>query len=265
MREDKFTYDVARHSVFFSPSHKKGDFFMSKNKAQARNQGVKNLVLAALFCAIAYVATLTTSWITVQGFLTFDIKDAIIAISGLILGPLYTIIISLIVSLIEIIVIPQTGFWGFLMNFLSTAAFSFVCALIYKYKKNLTGAVVGIVTSILSMTAMMVLLNLLVTPIYTGMPTKTIAAMIPTLFLPFNFTKATLNGALVMILYKPISTALKASKMLPSNTLDADKKKPAKGHSLVTSLIVSGISLVVCAVCVAVFLLVLGGELTPIW
>lgn len=233
-----------------------------KNKSQNRNNDVKELVTAALFCALAYVATLTTAWIKV-GFLTFDIKDAIIAIAGLILGPIYTIIISLIVSTIEILVIPETGFWGFLMNFLSTAAFSFFCALIYKYKKSLTGAIVGIVTSVFSMTAMMVILNLLVTPIYTGMPVETIAAMIPTLFLPFNFTKAMLNGAIVMILYKPVSTALKASKMLPSDSLGKDTGK--RGRSLVTSIVVSAVSIVISVACIVVFFAVLGGEFVPFW
>ena len=233
-----------------------------KNKSQNRNNDVKELVTAALFCALAYVATLTTAWIKV-GFLTFDIKDAIIAIAGLILGPIYTIIISLIVSTIEILVIPETGFWGFLMNFLSTAAFSFFCALIYKYKKSLTGAIVGIVTSVFSMTAMMVILNLLVTPIYTGMPVETIAAMIPTLFLPFNFTKAMLNGAIVMILYKPVSTALKASKMLPSDSLGKDTGK--RGRSLVTSIVVSSVSIAISVACIVVFFAVLGGEFVPFW
>lgn len=236
---------------------------MSEIKTRNNTQNVKNLVLAALFCAIAYVATITTSWIKVSGFLTFDIKDAVIAIAGLILGPIYTLAISFIVSLIEIIVIPDTGFWGFLMNFLSTAAFSCICSLIYKYKKNLIGAIIGIVASVLSMTAMMVILNLFVTPIYTGMPTETIAAMIPTLFLPFNFTKATLNGAIVMLLYKPISRALKAARILPREPSDSENETQKNKNSLITSVIITVISIAISAACLWVFILVLGGELVP--
>ena len=216
------------------------------------------MVTAALFCALAYVATLITAWIKV-GFLTFDIKDAVIAIAGLVLGPIYTIIISLIVSTIEIIVIPETGFWGFLMNFLSTAAFSFFCALIYKYKKDLVGAIIGLVASIFSMTLMMVLLNLVVTPIYTGMPVETIAPMIPTLFLPFNFTKAVLNAALVLMLYKPVSRALKATKMTAS--VDSGKKLSTKSKVLRYIVIYSvGAILVAASICVLIF--ALPGEFT---
>ena len=45
------------------------------------------------------------------------------------------------------------------------------------------------------------------------------------LFLPFNFVKGILNSALVMILYKPISIALKHAKLggASSNTAKLNK------------------------------------------
>lgn len=229
-------------------------------------QSIKRLVMAALFCALAYVATIMTSWIRVAGFLTFDAKDTVITIAGLILGPIYSIIISLVVSLIEIIVIPETGFWGFLMNFLSTAAFSSACALIYKYKKNIKGAIIGLVVSILSMTAMMVLLNLLVTPIYSGMPVETIASMIPTLFLPFNLTKATMNAALVLMLYKPVSRALKAAKIIEvADSISANGDKEASvspKRAILTNICVIGVGLLLVGLSILVFIVVLGGSFT---
>ena len=264
MKEDKLRRAevlFANCDTFFLPSHTKGDFFMSDytSRRAKSSANVKKLVIAALFSALAYAATLLTAWIRVAGFLTFDAKDTLVTIAGLVLGPIYAIVISFIVSLIEIIFLPETGFWGFLMNFLSTAAFSAVCALIYKYKKNIKGACIGLVAAVFSTTATMVILNLVVTPIYTGMPTATIAAMIPTLFLPFNFTKAVLNAALVLILYKPISRALKATKMLESRpqTANIDKKS-----QLLTNIIIFAIGLVLIAASVAVFILVLGGDFT---
>ena len=220
---------------------------------------IKRLVLAALFSALAYAATLLTAWIKVSGFLTFDTKDAVITIAGLVLGPVYALVISLLVSLIEIIFVPDTGFWGFLMNFLSTAAFACVCSLIYKYKKNIVSAAIGLVAAVFSMTAMMVVLNLFVTPIYTGMPMSTIAAMIPTLFLPFNFTKAVLNAALVLMLYKPISRALKATKM----TVSAEKSHSISTKSKVLRyLIIYSVGAILVAASVCVLIFVLHGEFT---
>ena len=116
------------------------------------------------------------------------------------------------------------------------------------------------------MTAMMVILNLFVTPLYTGMPMETIASMIPTLFLPFNFTKAVLNAALVLMLYKPISRALKAAKIVGVSEENAKavggSDKTATKKPLLTNLLVLGIGLVFVALSVVVFIVVLGGKFT---
>jgi len=124
------------------------------------------------------------------------------------------------------------------------------------------------VSAVLAMTAFMILFNLFIVPLYT--PNFTIAAvaeMVPTLFLPFNLTKATLNAAIVLILYKPASTALKATKVLPSKVVSetedseltvAEKKK----KNLKFSLTVTAIGIAVVAICLVVFFTVLGGTIS---
>lgn len=224
--------------------------------------------MAALFCALA-IATTFVMHIKVV-FLTFDAKDAIITIAGLLFGPIYSIAISLTVSLIEFVSMGETGFWGFLMDFLSTALFSTVCALIYKYKKNIKGAVVGLIASIISMTAFMVLFNLFIVPLYTpNYTTAAVAKMVPTLFLPFNLTKATLNAAIVLILYKPASIAMKAAKILPSSSFSQDSEKgmspeQRKKRNVIFSIVVTATGLAIAALCFVVFFVVLDGQFIPI-
>ena len=266
MKEDTMRRIFATHFVIFSlPSHKKGDFFMPKNNSSKISyQNLKKLVTAALFSALAYVAMFVTSWIKV-GFLTFDAKDTIITLAGLLFGPLYALTISLLVALIEFITVGDTGIYGFIMNFLSSAVFSTVCALIYKYKKNIKGAIIALVSAILSMTAVMLLFNLFITPFYMKVPMGTVAAMIPTLFLPFNLTKGTMNAALVLILYKPVSRALKTARILPNKeissvpaeTLAAENKR----KNVIFSLIVTATGLVTAALCLVVFFVLLGGTI----
>ena len=235
------------------------------NNKQSSVIKIKMLCMAALFCAIAIASTYIMH-IKVM-FLTFDAKDAIITIAGLLFGPVYSVSISLVVSVVEFITIGDAGFWGFLMDFLSTALFSTVCALIYKYKKNIKGAVIGLVSAIFAMTAFMLLFNLFIVPIYTpNFTTAAVAKMVPTLFLPFNLTKATLNAAIVLILYKPASTAMKAARILPSHSMSqkADSTmtpEEKKRKNLKFSLIVTGIGLLVAVLCVVVFFVFLNGEI----
>ena len=81
------------------------------------SQRIKKLVMAAMFAALAF-ASMFVMRINVV-FLTCDVKDAIVAIAGLLFGPLYSLGISLVVALLEFISVGDTGFWGFLMDFLS--------------------------------------------------------------------------------------------------------------------------------------------------
>ena len=259
MRKDKIW---ANCCPCLSPPHKKGDFFMSEKTKRADSSSVKikKLCVAALFCALAIATTFLMHFKVL--FLTFDVKDAIIAIAGLLFGPLYSIIISLVVSLVEFISRGETGFWGLLMDFLSTALFSTVCALIYKYKKNIKGAIIGLILASVSMTAFMLLFNLFIVPIYTpNYTTAAVAKMVPTLFLPFNLTKAVLNSAIVLILYKPISRAMKATRVIPSSDtgLDSDHK-PSKKFTKKDAIIV-GIGAALVVLSVTVFVVVLGGEI----
>ena len=250
-----------------SPLITKGDFFIMYNSSSRKNtsQKFKKLVVAAVFCALAF-ASMFVMRINVM-FLTFDAKDAVVTIAGLLLGPIYAIVISVAVPLIESMTVGDTGIWGLLMDFLSTAVFSCTCALIYKHKKNIKGAIVGLASSVLATTAFMILFNLFIVPLYTpNFTTAAVAEMVPTLFLPFNFTKALLNAAIVLILYKPASSALKAAKILPSKktekTEDNSQDVEGKGKkNLKFSLTVTLIGLAVVAICLVIFFKFLGGTI----
>ena len=152
-------------------------------------------------------------------FLTFDIKDTVIALGGLVFGPVSGIIIALLVSLIEMI-ISETGPIGFVMNFVSSAFFAGTAALIYKYKRTFNGAIIGLFSSVGVTTTVMLIMNVLLTPIYQGVPRSVVIGMLPTLFLPFNFAKTLLNASIVLLIYKPVVTALRKAKIIEGKAMD---------------------------------------------
>ena len=103
-----------------------------------------------------------------------------------------------------------------------------------------------------------VLVNLLITPIYTGFPRAQVAGMIPTLLLPFNLVKGTINAALVLILYKPIRRALHAARLLPHAY--TTEEEVGKGKRAWVSILVSIVGILVLAGALAAFLWVLHGN-----
>ena len=83
--------------AFFFPSGKEEN--MTNRKY---NERMRVLTLTAMFCAIAYVVMFVLKISGIGGFLTFDVKDAIIAAAAMLLGPAAGAVISFIDASIQI-------------------------------------------------------------------------------------------------------------------------------------------------------------------
>ena len=199
----------------------------------------------AMFAALAFILSLATAGIKIA-FLTIDIKDAILAIGAFIYGPLASLPICIVTALLSSVITGfETGFWGLAMDFLSSLIFVATAASVYKFKRTVSGAVVGLFAAVLAYTAMMVPLNLLITPIYTGQPVEAVAGLLIPLLVPFNFAKSVLNAAVVMVLYKPIVTSLRATKLIRGDTKSTKIGK--------TTAIILAIAILTLVVAIIVF------------
>ena len=177
-----------------------------------RKYDLRKIVGMAVFAALAYGVTFVFR-IPVS-FLTFDAKDAVLTIAAFMYGPLAAIIMALIPAFIELITISGTGIYGFLMNFMSSACFAFVASLIYKYKRTLNGAIISLYVSTIATVSLMMVLNIIITPLYMGVERSAVISLIPSLLLPFNLAKSLMNSAFTMLLYKPVSLAMKRARLI---------------------------------------------------
>lgn len=165
-----------------------------------------------IFTALAAAVSFATSFIDI-GYLTFDAGDFVIVLASFIYGPLAGVIISAINATVSFLY-SGTGPWGLLMDFVSSGVFAFVAGFIYSRKRNFTMAIIGIYSAIVATTAVMMPMNILVTPLYTGAPREFIIKELPVFLLPFNFVKALFNGSVVLLLYKPLVTALRRARLI---------------------------------------------------
>ncbi len=202
------------YSYFFQNDKENNKKNKKNTVARDRKQKLdtKKIVGMAVFAALAFAVTLVIH-IPVS-FLTFDAKDAVLTVAAFIYGPASAVIMSLAVSLIELVTISDTAFYGALMNFASSAAFAGVASLIYKYKRTFNGAIIGIYSAVALTTAIMMPMNIIITPLYMGVPRSAVIDLIPTLLLPFNFAKSLMNGAIVMLIYKPVASAMRRAHLL---------------------------------------------------
>lgn len=191
-----------------------------------RKFDTRKLVVLSMLAAIAYLMV-TLIRVPVVLFLSYEPKDVIIVIGGFLFGPLPAAAVSLVVSLVEMFTISDTGPIGALMNFLSTCSFACTAALIYHKHRTGKGAVLGLAAGSLVMVGVMLLWNYMITPLYmTGTSRQDIAAMLIPVFLPFNTLKAGLNTAITLLIYKPLTGALRRARVLPEASHKRSAAKP---------------------------------------
>lgn len=191
------------------------------------------MAAVAMFAALSFVSVLIAKVIpNVAGFLSYEPKDAVIVIAGLLYGPLTSVLISVIVSLIEMLTISSTGPYGFLMNVISTCAFAVPAAWYYQKHKTQKDAVIGLCFGVITMVVAMLLWNYIITPFYMGVSRETVAGMLMSVFLPFNLVKGGINAGLTLLLYKPVVVALRKAGLAQPSSTGSDKRVFNPGFTL---------------------------------
>ena len=179
---------------------------------------VKTITSLAMLTAMAYVVMLLSKALPqVSNFLQMDLKDTVICIGGFVFGPLAAAIISIVVAVVEMFTYSDTGIIGCIMNVLATVSFCCTASFVYKKIHTRKGAIIGLTVGVVVLTVVMLLWNYLITPIYMKIPRDVVVSMLPTVFLPFNLVKGGLNMAVILLLYKPVVTALRKAKLLPES------------------------------------------------
>lgn len=184
----------------------------------------KKLALMGVITALSvvlYFIEVPLPFIALE-FYKLDLSDIPIMIGSFILGPVAGVLMELVKNLIHLL-ITRTGGVGELANFAIGCAFVVPASLIYKYKKTVHGAIVGLAVSIVCMAIIGGLMNYFVMlPMYgvgdvqcAGLG-KAISNLITdkkTLVLysivPFNLIKGFIDSFITLLVYKRLSEFIK--------------------------------------------------------
>ena len=133
-------------------------------------------------------------------FLEYDPADVPILIGTFAFGPAAGLLLTLVVSVVQgITVSAGSGPWGILMHLVATGSMAAVAGLVYKKHHSFKGAIAALGFGALTMTVVMVPLNLLITPIYTGASVQFVAGMLLPAIIPFNLIKSVVNCVVTFI------------------------------------------------------------------
>jgi len=208
----------------------------------------KKLTVLAMLSSLAYIVMMLGR-IPVVMFLKYDPADVIITIGGFLYGPLSAFTMSAVVSFVETFTVSDTGLIGLVMNIISTCSFACTASFIYKSKRTITRAIIGLISGWLLTTAVMLLWNYFITPIYMGLPRESVVKLLIPAFLPFNLLKGGLNAAITMLLYKPIKKALYKSHLM----LASEETASTTGKVNIGAMIVSSFIIITCVLLILVF------------
>ena len=196
---------------------------MDAVKKTGTRMDTKKLATLSMLVALAFVVMALSKLLpSVNGFLDFDFKDVVLCIGGFVYGPVSALMMIVVVCILEMLSPwSDTGYVGCIMNIVATASFVCTACAIYKRHHTMKGAVIGLAAGVVTLIAVMLAWNYIITPGYQQIPREAVVDMLPTIFLPFNAVKGGLNMTATLLLYKPIVSALRKAKLMPESTSHA--------------------------------------------
>lgn len=177
-----------------------------------RNPTVKRIVQLGLLAGISIVLVYLVRFpiFPSASYLEYDMADVPIMIGAFLFGPVYGLLLTAVVSVLQWLLISQSSGWvGCVMHFFATGSSALFAGWFYARHRTLPGAIKSLVIGGLLHVLMMIPLNLIFTVHFNGAPREMVIAMLPTVIVPFNLIKVSANALLTFLLYKRVAKILR--------------------------------------------------------
>lgn len=184
--------------------------FVQKNPAARKSETIRLVKMGALVAlSVVLVYLIHFPIFPAVPFLEYDPADIPILIGAFTFGPVTGTILTIVTSVIQgTTVSAGSGLYGILMHIIATSTLVMTAGFIYQRKKTKKTAMLGLCCGIAAMAGVMVAANLLITPLFMGVPREAVWNLMP-FIIGFNVIKAGGNGLVTFLLYKRISVFLR--------------------------------------------------------
>jgi riboflavin transporter FmnP len=169
------------------------------------------LAKMGIMLAIAVVFSFIPSFPMLPGvdFIRYEFSDIPLLISGFAFGTPAGLLLVVLADLLNFFLGgAESGPYGMIMHVLAIGAYVLTSSLIYRRHKDVKHALIGLLAGILVMTAVMIPANLVITPLFMGVPVAAVKALILPAIIPVNLLKGLLSAILTFVLYKRVSPFL---------------------------------------------------------
>ena len=141
-------------------------------------------------------------------FLEYDPADIPIMVGTFAFGPGAGILLTVVTSVLQgVTVSAKSGAYGIIMHIIATSTLVILAGLIYRKEKTKKHAIMGLLCGTAAMTLIMIAANLVITPLFMGVPRSAVWDLMP-FIAAFNVVKAGVNSLVTFLIYKRISPFL---------------------------------------------------------
>ncbi|MCQ2554522.1 MAG: ECF transporter S component [Clostridia bacterium] len=160
--------------------------------------------------SVVLVSLIHVSLVPSVAFLEYDPADIPILLGTFAFGPLSGVVLTVVTSVIQgVTVSAHSGVYGIIMHIIATSVLCLVSGIVYNYgkKKTKKHAIIGLILGTAAMVVTMIGANMLITPIFMGVPAGVVWSLMPGIML-FNFLKGGINSVVTFLVYKRVSAFL---------------------------------------------------------
>lgn len=170
----------------------------------------RQLVMMALLCAVGVLLSfIEFPLLPGMAWLKYDASAMPAAVCGFAFGPGAGVAVGIVGAIIHGMIMAD--FWGAIMNILAVTCFVLPAAALYSRRRTFGCAVLGLGMGVVAATGVSIAANLVITPLYLGMPIEAVYALIPAL-IPFNLVKTVLNSVLTLAVHRSVAGILSAPR-----------------------------------------------------
>ncbi len=162
----------------------------------------RSVAVCALFTALALVLSFVELPIfPAAPWLKYDPSGVVGLVAGLAFGPGIGAVVAVLPWVVHLFVEP----FGAIMALFCSVVTVVPAALIYRARPTRSGLVLALVASGVLALVAAILGNLVITPLYSGVPVEAVVEMIIPILIPFNLLKICLNAVLAALALVPVS------------------------------------------------------------
>ncbi len=136
-------------------------------------------------------------------FLEYDPADIMLTVGAFLYGPAAGLLLTAVVCVIQgVTVSASSGIIGILMHLVASGGYVLLAGLVYKRYKSLKGSIFAVAAGTLTRCVTMLIWNILLTPVFMGVPAEAVYAMLLPVILPFNLIYASANSIVSVVVYR---------------------------------------------------------------